>query len=94
MTIVVNRHQTPHYDVYIGRPTKWGNPFSHLHGTIAKYRVATREIALQKYEEYLLTRPDLIEAAKLELKDKVLGCWCKPLSCHGDILARIANECE
>lgn len=36
--------------------------------------------------------PDLIEAAKRELKGKILGCWCAPLPCHGDVLAEIANQ--
>jgi hypothetical protein len=34
----------------------------------------------------------MIEKAKRELKGKVLGCWCSPKACHGDILAKIANE--
>ena len=39
------------YDVYIGRPSQWGNPFSHREGTLAKYKVATREEAMRKYCE-------------------------------------------
>ncbi len=72
------------YDVYIGRPSKWGNPFSiGQHGT--------REQVIQKYEEYLRARPDLF-AALHELKGKVLGCWCFPQACHGDVLARLADQ--
>lgn len=26
------------------------------------------------------------------LKDKVLGCWCYPEKCDGDILKKIINE--
>jgi hypothetical protein len=26
-----------------------------------------------------------------ELKDKTLGCWCKPEKCHGDVLAALAD---
>lgn len=80
------------YDVYIGRPSIWGNPFSHKSGTLAKYKCATREEAIEKYTDWLLTQPELIEKAKSELKGKVLGCWCSPNACHGDILAAIANE--
>jgi len=29
---------------------------------------------------------------KANLRGKILGCYCAPLACHGDILARIANE--
>jgi hypothetical protein len=79
------------YDVYIGRPGKWGNPLSHLEGK-GDIKVDTREEAIQGYELYLESRPDLVADIKRELKDKVLGCWCKPKDCHGDILARIADE--
>lgn len=82
-----------HFDVYIGRPSKWGNPFSQLPGTQAEFRVATRSEAIAEYEDWLRGRPDLLEAVRTELRGKVLGCWCAPLPCHGDVLARIANEC-
>lgn len=80
------------YDVYIGRPSPWGNPFSHKDGTLAQFKVASREEAVQKYEEWIRAQPTLIERAKRELKGRVLGCWCKPQLCHGDILAKIAEE--
>ena len=79
------------YDVYIGRPSKWGNPFSHKEGTLAKYKVDTREEAVEKYREYILDNPVLLDALH-ELKGKVLGCWCKPLACHGDILIELIEE--
>ena len=84
------------FDVYIGRPSVWGNPFSHKSGTLAKYRVGTVEEAIDRYREWLLAQPELVNLAKRQLKGKVLGCWCKtkknPHSpCHGDVLAEIAN---
>lgn len=89
--LVVNSKLEP-YDVYIGRPSIWGNPFSHLPNTLAKYKVSSREEAVSKYEQWFLAQPELVQKAKKELKGKVLGCFCKPLSCHGDILSKIANE--
>ena len=84
MTRVVHCKKEP-YDVYIGRPSKWGNPF-----IIGKD--GTREEVIDKYEAYIMDRPDLIEALP-ELQGKVLGCWCKPKACHGDVLVRmIENE--
>lgn len=80
-----------HYDVYIGRPSKWGNPFSHAWDTLAEFRVATREEAIDRFTEWFMNQPDLVATARRELKGKVLGCWCKPKRCHGDVLARIAN---
>lgn len=79
------------YDVYIGRPSKWGNPYSHKPG-MAPWIVDTREDAIRLYREWLMSQPELLAAAKKELRGKVLGCWCKPLDCHGDVLMEIANE--
>jgi len=68
-----------YYDEYIGRPSKWGNPF--VIGPDG-----TREQVIQKYEEYLFTS-GLINDIH-ELKGKILGCWCRPYRCHGDVLVR------
>jgi hypothetical protein len=75
------------YDVYIGRPSKWGNPFTHIKDkeTKAEFIVATRNEAISKYREWILTQTALLKDLH-ELKDKTLGCWCKPQSCHGDVL--------
>lgn len=82
------------YDVYIGRPSKWGNPFTHLSDrrTKARFVVGSREEAVQQYEEYLFTS-GLIDDIE-ELRGKVLGCWCSPQSCHGDVLVRLLNSRE
>jgi len=81
------------YDVYIGRPSKWGNPYSHKEGTSAKYFKPTREEAIEAYREYILNGEGkhLLEDLH-ELDGKTLGCWCKPKACHGDILVEIINE--
>lgn len=91
MSKVVHCKKEP-YDVYIGRPSRWGNPFTHKEGTLAEFKVSSREEAVQKFEEWFSSQPELVAAAKQELKGKILGCWCHPLSCHGDVLSRIANE--
>jgi len=89
MTRVVNKYKE-NYDIYIGRGSIWGNPYSHMPNTLAEFKVETREEAVSKYEEYLLSKPELM--AKLsELKEKTLGCFCKPKSCHGDILVKYIN---
>lgn len=79
------------YDVYIGRPSKWGNPFSHLPDTLAEFRVSTREEAISRYREWIITRPELMEALP-ELQNKVLGCWCSPKACHGEVLIALLKE--
>jgi len=73
------------FDVYIGRPSVWGNPF-------AIGRDGNRAEVIRKYEAWLRANPTLVARAKRELKSKVLGCWCAPLPCHGDVLVKIANE--
>ena len=70
--------------VYIGRPSKWGNPFE-----IGKD--GTRDQVIAKYEKYLLTNRHLFDSLG-ELKGRNLVCWCSPLACHGDVLLRYANK--
>lgn len=70
------------YDIYIGRPSKWGNPF-------VIGRDGTRDQVIEKYEEYLYTSGLISQIG--ELKGKILGCWCSPNRCHGDILIKLAN---
>ncbi len=81
------------FDVYIGRPSKWGNPFTHIKDkeTKAEFVVASREEAISKYREWILTQPALLKDLH-ELKDKILGCWCRPKSCHGDVLIELIEE--
>ena len=83
MTRVCNIKHSRQYDVYIGRGTKWGNPFKIG-------RDGTREDVIKKYEAYLQQQPAVL-AAIPELAGKLLGCHCKPLACHGDVLARLAD---
>lgn len=94
MPRVLNKRwkNNPSNAVYIGRPTKWGNPFSHLEkGTLAKFKVATRQEAVDAYKQWLQTQPQLL-AALHELAGKDLICWCKPAACHGDVLLELANK--
>lgn len=72
------------YDIYIGRPSKWGNPFK-----VGKD--GTRKEVIEKYRAWILDQPDLMNSLP-ELEGKILGCWCKPKACHGDILADLANR--
>ena len=83
MTRTVHCKKAP-YDVYIGRPSKWGNPY-----VIGKD--GTREEVIQKYEEHVRTSPILMRALP-SLAGKTLGCWCPPKPCHGDALIKILKE--
>lgn len=84
------------FDVYIGRGrgSIWGNPFTHKDGTTARFKVESREEAVDAYRRWLWERirtegGPLIEQLA-ELAGKTLGCWCHPQACHGDVLARAA----
>lgn len=82
MTRVVNIRRE-RCDVRIDRTTKWGNPF----------RIGPdgdRDEVCDKHSEWIMTQPHLL-AALHELKNRSLGCWCKPLRCHGDTLAKLAD---
>ena len=91
-TTVVNLRSF-NYDVYIGRGSIWGNPFTHIKSkkTLATYVVATRDEAIFAYEEYIRNKPELL-AQLYSLVGKRLGCYCKPESCHGDILIKLMQE--
>ena len=74
------------YDVYIGRGSKWGNPFKiGEHGT--------REEVIMYYRAHLLDCPEKLNLLH-ELKGKTLGCWCAPKACHGDVLAEFVQILE
>ncbi|WOL22678.1 hypothetical protein [Escherichia phage vB_EcoM_JNE01] len=93
--IVVNKYKEQ-YDVYIGRGSKWGNPFTHIKDkeTKAEFIVATREESIEKFRDYILERIEKGEVQideLLELAGKRLGCFCKPKSCHGDVLVEIVS---
>ncbi len=83
-TKVVHCKRAP-FDIYIGRPSKWGNPF--VIGPDGN-----REQVIEKYRAYILDHPALLVAVQSALKGKVLGCWCAPQSYHGDLLAELAES--
>ena len=92
---VVNRHSGfPDCNVtggiYIGRGTKWGNPYSDKPGQGVEHVVADRAEAVAAYRRYILGRPDLLASVR-ELIGKQLVCSCAPRQCHGDVLAELAG---
>jgi hypothetical protein len=50
-------------------------------------------LVIRKYAVYINNRPDLFSRLP-ELKGKILGCYCKPLPCHGDILVSLIEDME
>lgn len=80
------------FDIYIGRPGPWGNPFE-----IGKD--GTRDEVIQKFREWILKEPLLMQEVS-SLKGKILGCWCikhsgdfpVPYVCHGQVLVDLAEQ--
>ncbi len=90
MAKVLNKrvHGVPKGAVYVGRPSKFGNPF-----TIG--RDGSREEVIQKFEAWLFVAdensspPMLITIDDLHsLRGKDLVCWCAPEACHAQILMK------
>ena len=83
------------YDVYVGRPTKWGNPFTYIKNrpTLADSYVGSQKEAADKYKKWIKTQPELM-ASLYELKDKTLGCWCNKNSrdCHCKVLIELVKK--
>lgn len=79
-----SHHGIPPASVYIGRPSKWGNPF-----VIGPNGNRAQVIAL--YREWIMKQTQLLESLG-ELRGKDLVCYCAPLPCHGDILLALANQ--
>ena len=71
-------------NVYIGRNSKWGNPY-RVRGINGRYK------AVASYKRYLQNNENLRKCVK-ELKGKRLGCWCSPKRCHGEILHQFAGN--
>ena len=69
--------------IYVGRPTKWGNPF-----IVGKD--GNRIDVVEKFRKWICDQPNLINELD-ELKGRNLACWCVPLACHADILLDLAN---
>merc|ERR1712004_38006 len=89
-----NGRITQDCDIYIGRAnflggwnlkkSIWANPFK-----VKDYN--SNEEACRLYEEYIRKNDELMSRLG-ELEGKVLGCWCKPMACHGDVLIKLLNE--
>lgn len=77
-------------DVYVGRPTKWGNPFP----LPVKANLEQRAEVVGAYREYLRMNEQLVLDARRELRGRTLGCFCKPKECHADVLAEVAEGAD
>ena len=86
-------YRTPEGAVYVGRPTKWGNPFRITDDPREPSEVGSAEEAVDRYLRWLQEKePGLISEARTELAGRDLVCWCAlDRVCHADVLLAIAN---
>ena len=94
MTTVVRVTRPQNYTLYIGRAwaglsdSKWANPY-RINRSKPLHQELSRVLSL--YEAYVRSRPDLMKSL-YEIDGQVLGCWCAPNLCHGDILVKLRKE--
>ncbi len=77
--------------VYVGRPSKWGNPFEIGDNHPIEARPITRDEAVDLYRTYIIAQMSEGIRNPRDLQDKDLVCWCAPKACHADILLELAN---
>lgn len=79
-----SRDEIPDDAVYVGRPSKWGNPFKiGVHGD--------REQCVELFREEVSLDTHYLHQVRDELAGKDLVCWCAPLACHAEVLLELAN---
>jgi len=92
--------------VYVGRPTKWGNPFrireysgryaiSYGRTGLIETKAEAVRLAVYFFKEWATAKAKLMPEWLDPLRGKDLACWC-PLDqpCHADVLLELANEKE
>jgi hypothetical protein len=72
--------------VRICRPGVWGNPF-------VLGADGDRDVVIESYRLFIARKHGLLRKLG-ELRGKVLGCYCYPEPCHGDILAGMAQDAK
>lgn len=85
-TTVVNRKRTQVYDVYIGRPSIYGNPFRlGVDGD--------RQAVMAKFHAWFFApeQAELRTIVRQTLTGKVIACWCAPQACHGHVYAEYCD---
>jgi hypothetical protein len=95
MARVLNKRKDkiPADAIYVGRPSKWGNPFSHIPVGTHRWQVKTRKEAAEKFRAWVMLpeQSTLRKEAKRELRGKNLVCYCAPLDCHAYVWFEIVN---
>lgn len=85
MTKIINVKHSK-CDVFIGRPSPWGNPFRRgIDGD--------KKEVIRKFLEWLPQQKELMDNLE-SLRGQRLGCYCKPKFCHGDVYLYLLGESD
>lgn len=99
MIRVIHHHQKTNqpWEVYVGRPSPLGNPFSPIETRVPTFRVRDREEAVANYRVWLRERIEVgdvkvrkaleeLRAVHTKYQKLDLVCWCHPQLCHASVL--------
>ncbi len=84
-------HISQPHDVYCGRPSIYGNPWSHKDETLAKFKVDTKKEAIENFKNHLEMDEEFQKEVE-KLKGKTLACWCKDNNCHVQVMVDWLNR--
>ena len=93
VTEVVNKDSNEGFDAYIGRGTLWGNPF-HVGNQEGQF---ARDEAIEKYKTHFemnILGNESMRRGLFGLRGMRIACHCKPLACHGDVIAGYLNSLD
>jgi hypothetical protein len=82
---IIRVNKSDQYDIFIGRPSKFSNPF-----IVGKD--GSRTEVLKRFRNYMQSHPELNSILD-ELQGKKIACWCDICEkCHGDILIELFED--
>jgi hypothetical protein len=80
-------------NVYIGRKVQYiDGTYNSIFRNPYSAKKYGRNQCIELYKKYITNDVELMEKIKTILKGKTLGCWCKPLVCHGDVIIELFNK--
>ena len=87
-----SRFEAPLRTLYVGRPSKWGNPFK-IGSPDEDGHPMSRETVIAKFEEYAIQNGIFVAAKAVMPQYDYIGCWCRlDEACHADLYVEIVNN--
>ena len=104
---IVNKktHKPTAFDIYIGRGSALGNPFTYItdRATKAEFLVSSRDECIRRYDSWLKQQIQNRNKTVIGQLNSIamllrgngtvnLVCYCAPLACHGEVVKRIVEK--